>query len=46
MATQTKPTATAETVPVTADNFIRAESDLMISGTVKLGGLGEIDRSI
>jgi hypothetical protein len=41
MATQTQPTTTAETVPVTADNFIRAESDLMISGTVKSGGLGK-----
>jgi hypothetical protein len=41
MATQTQPTTTAGTVPVTADNFIRAESDLMISGTVKSGGLGK-----
>ena len=46
MTTQAKPTESTEKVPVTADNFIRAESDLMISGTVKLGGLGEIDRSI
>jgi hypothetical protein len=28
-------------VPVTVDNFTRAESDLMISGTVKSGGLGK-----
>ena len=41
MATQTQPATAAGTVPVTADNFIRAESDLMISGTVKSGGLGK-----
>ena len=41
MSTQAKPTESTEQVPVTADNFIRAESDLMISGTVKSGGLGK-----
>jgi hypothetical protein len=41
MATQAKPTESTEPVPVTVDNFIRAESDLMISGTVKSGGLGK-----
>jgi len=41
MATQTQPTASAETVPVTADNFIRAESDLVKSGTATSVGLGK-----
>ena len=41
MATQTQPTTTAETVPVTADNFIRAESDLVKSGTAKSVGLAK-----
>src|SRR4051812_11739940 len=31
----------ASTVPVTADNFVRAESDLYISNVVKDGGLGK-----
>ena len=41
MATQEKSKESAGMVPVTVDNFIRAESDLMISGTVKAGGLGK-----
>jgi len=40
MATQTKATPTAETVPVAPDNFRRAESDLVFGGVVKDGGLG------
>jgi len=43
---RTESNAAPALVPVAVDNVIRAESDLMISGTVKLGGLGEIDRSI
>src|SRR5678815_4534192 len=41
MATQTKATTATETVPVTADNFIRAESDLVKSGTAKSVGLAK-----
>ena len=41
MSTQPKPTQSSERVPVTADNFIRAESDLVKSGTAKSGGLGK-----
>jgi hypothetical protein len=41
MATKAKSTESTGAVPVTVDNFIRAESDLMISGTVKSGGLGK-----
>jgi hypothetical protein len=36
-----KSTTATEPVAVTADNFIRAESDLMISGTVKAVGVGK-----
>jgi hypothetical protein len=41
MATQAESKAAPALVPVTVDNFTRAESDLMISGTVKSGGLGK-----
>ena len=41
MATQTQPTTSAETVPVTADNFIRAETDNTFSGVEKTGGFGK-----
>jgi hypothetical protein len=34
-------TAAGNTLPVTADNFIRAESDLYFSNVVKDGGLGK-----
>ncbi len=34
--------ALADSVPVTVDNFIRAESDLYFSNLVKEGGLGKI----
>jgi hypothetical protein len=30
-----------QTVPVTADNFVRAESDLYFTGVVKDGGFGK-----
>lgn len=32
-------------VPVTADNFVRAESDLYFSGVVKNGGFGKFDHT-
>jgi len=41
MATPAESKAAPALVPVTVDNFTRAESDLMISGTVKSGGLGK-----
>jgi hypothetical protein len=41
MAAQTKPATTSETVPVTADNFIRAETDLVFSGNANAGGVGK-----
>ncbi len=41
MVTQAKPTESMERVPVTVDNFIRAEADLACSGTVKQVGLGK-----
>ena len=41
MATQTQPTTSAETVPVTADNFIRAETDKYFGDFVKRGALGK-----
>jgi hypothetical protein len=42
MATTPKATITAETIPVTADNFNRAESHKYFSGTLKrAGGLGK-----
>src|SRR5262245_24398652 len=40
MSTQPQPTKTSEPVPVTADNFTRAESDLYFSAVVKDGGFG------
>lgn len=40
MQTSPKPTATTAPVPVTAENFSRAESDLYFSGIVKDGGFG------
>lgn len=37
-------TASGDAVPVTADNFIRAESDLYFAETIKLaGGIGKFD---
>src|SRR5262245_16614354 len=42
MATQAKPTTTAETVRVTPDNFNRAEADINFGFMVKDGGLGKI----
>jgi hypothetical protein len=40
MATQTKPTTTPELVPVTVENFARAESDMYFGGVIKKGSLG------
>src|SRR4051812_37222303 len=34
-----------KSVPVTADNFTRAESDLYFSGVVKNGGFGKFDHT-
>ena len=36
------PGRAADTVPVTVDNFIRAESDLYIGNAAKEGGLGKL----
>ena len=41
MATQAKPTTTGEAVPVTADNFNRAETDKYFGDFVKRGALGK-----
>jgi hypothetical protein len=41
MATQRQPASTPEVVPVTADNFIRAESDMYFALFVKRGALGK-----
>jgi hypothetical protein len=38
-------TASPVTVPVTPDNFARAESDMYFSGVVKLGGFGKFDHT-
>ena len=35
------PAQSSQSVPVTADNFTRAESDRPFAGIVQLGGLGE-----
>ena len=35
-----KSTAIAQKLPVTADNFVRAETDMFFGGVVKQGGLG------
>ena len=40
MATQKKPMTAAQTVPVTADNFIRAETDMYFAMFVKEGAWG------
>ena len=32
-------------IPVTPDNFARAESDMYFSGVVRNGGLGKFDRT-
>ena len=33
--------ASGSTIPVTADNFVRAESDLYLGGVLKDGGFGK-----
>lgn len=38
-------TPAATGVPVTADNFVRAESDFYLSSVVKQGGFGQFDHS-
>jgi hypothetical protein len=40
-ATDTNTNPSSQSIPVTADNFIRAESDLYFGGLVKEGGLGK-----
>ena len=35
------PSSSGDLVPVTADNFVRAESDTYFAGLVKDGGLGK-----
>ncbi len=39
---QEKPAAEGATVPVTLDNFVRAESDMYIAGLAKQGGVGKL----
>src|ERR1700710_418824 len=39
---QTKKMAPANTVPVTVDNFVRAESDMYVAGLAKQGGIGKL----
>ena len=41
MATQAKSTTSTESIPVTADNFIRAETDRTLGSFVKQGALGK-----
>jgi hypothetical protein len=41
MATQPQPTTKTGTVPVTADNFIRAETDVVFAGMCQQGGFGK-----
>ena len=41
MATQSKATTTTEPVPVTADNFNRAESHMYFNNSLKGGGSGK-----
>ena len=41
MATQTKPTTAPELVPVTAENFTRAESDFYFGNVIRKGSLGK-----
>src|SRR6478752_2961570 len=36
------PAFAADAVPVTVDNFVRAESDLYLGNSVKEGGLGKL----
>src|SRR5258705_13712755 len=41
MSTQAKPTESSGLIPVTADNFVRAETDLVFKGNAEAGGLGK-----
>ena len=43
MPRQTKPTTAGESVPVTVDNFVRAESDWVLGGLVRQGALGKFE---
>ncbi|PSB16165.1 carboxylesterase [filamentous cyanobacterium CCP1] len=45
MATLQQPTITSNAVPVTVENFPRAESDLYFSLIVKRGGFGKFDHN-
>lgn len=45
MATPQQPTTTPDLVPVTVENFPRAESDLYFSSIVKRGGFGKFDHN-
>jgi len=42
VATQAKSTTTPDVVPVTAENFARAESDLYFGNIMRMGSLGKI----
>jgi len=44
-ATQERPTTLPEPVPVTPENFLRAESDMVFGGVVKNGGFGKFDHT-
>lgn len=39
------PSSATQTIPVTAENFVRAESDLYFGGIVKNGGFGAFDHT-
>jgi hypothetical protein len=41
MATTAKPTTTTESIPVTVDNFNRAETDKYFTDFTKRGALGK-----
>jgi hypothetical protein len=45
MSTPQQPTLTTDLVPVTVENFPRAESDLYFSSIVKRGGFGKFDHN-
>ena len=45
MAPQTKPTTAAEVIPVTVDNFIRAETDMYFAQFAKRDGFGKFNHA-
>jgi hypothetical protein len=45
MMTKAESTTATQAVPVTPENFVRAESDMYFSGVVKNGGFGKFDHT-